>query len=996
MNRPLRFFLIGLATLAGLLLVATLLAFTPAVQTWAARRVLSGEPGYQVTLGRLAAGLHQVRVEGVRFQSGGTVLHLPAATADLAVIDAVGRDRLAIRSLVARGWTLDLTAANGAVSPAATAPATPEAAAAAVALVFRGIFTDLRLPADLVVDGVDLAGEVILPGPPGQPATRAQVTVQGGGLAGGREGAFTFAARFALAGADSPVRSLEVNGRLEATMDTPRTFTRLGARFDARAAGSALSSDVQLTAEVIAARVPGGENYTLNVQSLGKRLVDLQANYPAESARFGGVWKLDVRDTDLAPFALGRPLPAFEAVGAGMFESDTAFDVVHAAGRLQSSASRLGIFRPELDAIGVVGLFSEFDLTLHQGAVRVDRLLLNVSRPEAVLAVQSQQAFEFKPRTGELKVADPAADLVVIHLQDLPVRWLAPFAQPYVLTGGAIRGELTAGAAGGGLVVRTRTPLRLDGLALADSQRPLLAHLDVEAEASAAYSPLGWQVDLTALRFGRGATPWLTLAAKAGRRAGADQPIKATGRWSALLPALLQQPILEGTANLTGGRGQGDFTVSLGTSQALQANLRFDELAVSTGESLPTISADLRADTAADGRTEFNLPLVISQPARSRQSDLTVAGSLQAQGDSHQIEARVTSREVFLEDVQVLAAITAATSEAASTPADGGTEPRPFWAGFGGRIELALQRLHFLDQFEVSNVTGTVRLEPGSLKVPEIQLGLGQEGTAKVTGGLAFDPASHQPYVLDGDLNVRDFNPRTLFASLGSDQAATVDGRFDLNSHMTGRAATLPEVLGAAQGAVQLTSKAGVFHGLPVNVASKAESTSRIAAGVAAVGSLLGSVTGKKEYADIANRAQAVSEVSRLLAAIPYDQLSVKVTRDDARTARLEEFTLISPELRLSGDGRAAVEPGASILDGALAMEFKLRARGRAAHLLKYLGTLEGEPDVLGYTGCNLPLRIGGTLRAPDTSEINRTLTALAVEKSGAGDLLNKLLGGGK
>ncbi|MBX3750301.1 MAG: hypothetical protein KF897_09450 [Opitutaceae bacterium] len=996
MNRLLRFALIGLVSLAGVLLVATVLAFTPAVQTWAARRVLSGQPGYQVSLGRVAAGLRQVQVEAGRFQSGRARLDLPHATADLAVIDAIGRDRLMVRSLVARGWTLDLTAASGSTPAAAAAPATPEAAAAAVALVFRGIFTDLRLPVDLAVDGVDLAGEVILPGPPGQAPTRAQVILQGGGLSGGREGAFTFAARFALAGEASPVRSLEVNGRLEATMDTPRTFTRLGARFDARAAGPALSSDVQLTAEVIAARVPGGENYALNVQSLGKRLVDLQANYPAESARFGGVWKLDVRDTDLAPFALGRPLPAFEAVGAGMFESDTAFNVVHAAGRLQSSASRLGIFRPELDVVGVVGLFSEFDLTLHQGAVRVDRLLLNVSRPEPVLAVQSQQAFEFRPRTGELKVADPAADLVVIRLQDLPVRWLAPFVQPYVLTGGALRGELTAGAAGGGLVVRTRTPLRLDGLGLADSQQPLLAHLDVEAEATAEYSPLGWQVDLAALRLGGGAAPWLTLAAKAGRRAGADQPTKATGHWNVQLPALLQQPVLLGTANLTGGRGQGDFTVSLGRHREVQASLRFDELAVPTGENLPTIAADLRADTAADGRTDFNLPIVISQPAHRRQSDLAAAGSLQVQGGDVAIEARVTSREVFLDDVQVLGAIAAATAASTADPGRASAAPRPFWAGMSGRIELALQKLHLLEGFEVTDVAGTVRLEAGALKVPELRVGLGQEGSAKVAGGLVFDPASSQPYVLDGDVSVRDFNPRPLFASLGSGQSATVDGRFDLNSHMTGRAATLPDVLGAAQGAIQLTSKGGVFHGLPVNVASKAESTSRIAAGVAAVGSLLGSVTGKKEYADIANRAQAVSEISRLLAAIPYDQLSVKVTRDDPQTARLEDFTLISPELRLTGDGRSAVEPGASILDGALAMEFKLRARGRAAHLLKYLGTLEGEPDVLGYTGCNLPLRIGGTLRAPDTSEINRTLTALAVEKSGAGDLLNKLLGGGK
>jgi hypothetical protein len=187
-----------------------------------------------------------------------------------------------------------------------------------------------------------------------------------------------------------------------------------------------------------------------------------------------------------------------------------------------------------------------------------------------------------------------------------------------------------------------------------------------------------------------------------------------------------------------------------------------------------------------------------------------------------------------------------------------------------------------------------------------------------------------------------------------------------------------------------------VFHGLPVSVAGKVETTNRIASGVAAVGSLLGSMTGRKEYGDIASRAQAVSELSKTLSAIPYDQLSVIVVRDDTLAAVLKNFTLISPELRLTGVGEAGAKPGTSLLDGPLAMEFKLRARGRTAHLLKFLGALEAEPDELGYAACNLPLRIGGTLSQPDTGELNRALTNLAIDKSGAGELLNKLLGGGK
>ena len=998
MKRILRFVLIATASLAILLLLVAGLAFLPAFQTWAARRVLADQPGTTVSLGRLAAGLQQVKVETVHARQSGAVLTLPSAVADLAVLDAVRHDRVTVRHFTAKGWTLDLTqyVAPGRES-AAPGPTAPEAAATAVALVFNGIFSQLKLPVDLAVDGVELDGDLVLPGPPGQAATRAHVTLTGGGLAAGREGRFVFSSRITLAGADTPVNALEVHGNMEAAMDTPRTFTRLAARFDALAAGPALKQEVQLTAEIVAARVSGGENYTLNVQSLGKRLVDLQANYPIDSARFGGVWKLDLRDTDLAPFALGRSLPAFEAVGAGMFETDTGFAVVHAAGRLQSSASRLAIFQPELDAIGVIGLFSEFDLTLHGGAVRVDRLTLNVTRPDPVLTVQSQQPFEFNHRTGELKVANPAADLLVINLQGVPVRWLAPFVQPYDLTGGMVRGEFAAGAAGGGLVLRARTPLRINGLALAESGRPLLANIDLEVDAAAEYSPHGWQLDLTSLKAGSGAAPWLTASGRAGRLAGKDQIIKATGRWTAFLPGLMQQPVALGSASLERGQCQGEFTASLGPSQELQARLRFEDLmATDRKVVLPTITAELRADTAPDGQTVFNLPLVFENQARSRRTDLALTGSLQVLPEGFNTEARVTSREIFLEDVQVLAALAGAPVPAPGTSAPGPVESRPFWSGLSGQLSLALKKLHYNDLFEVSDVQGTLRLERGALQFSGLRAGLGEEGAAAVSGGLRFEPKSDRPYTFAGDLDVKSFNPKPLLLALNPDQAATVDGNFDVVSQLTGRAANLEELAEATKGDFQLTSKGGLFHGLPVSVASRAESTSRIAAGVAAVGNLLGSVTGKKEYADIANKAQAVSELSKALASIPYDQLSVTVARDDSLTTVLKDFALISPELRLTGGGQATVPPGASLLDGPLTMEFKLRARGHAAHLFKYLGVLEAEPDELGYFACNLPLRVGGSIRAPDTSEINRTLTNLALEKSGAGDLLNKLLGGGK
>jgi hypothetical protein len=262
---------------------------------------------------------------------------------------------------------------------------------------------------------------------------------------------------------------------------------------------------------------------------------------------------------------------------------------------------------------------------------------------------------------------------------------------------------------------------------------------------------------------------------------------------------------------------------------------------------------------------------------------------------------------------------------------------------------------------------------------------------------VTFDAKSATPYALAADLAVNDFDPAPLFKALNPGQPATVEGKFTVASKLAGKAVSLADLATGAHGDFQLTSKGGVFRGVPANYSTKVENTGKIAQGVALLGSLAGAVTGKKEYGDIANRAQAVAEFSKMLAAIPYDQLSVVLSRDESLNTVLKDFTLISPEMRLTGGGQATHKAGAPLLDEALAAEFKLRARGHTGDLLKYLGALDPATDELGYSACTLPLKVGGTLGKPDASEITNKLTSLAVEKSGALDLFNRLIpGGGK
>jgi hypothetical protein len=122
------------------------MAFMPSVQTWAAHRALAGR---NIDVGRVVIGLNRVELDNVHVYQPGVALALPAAEIDLPLLSAAGK-KVFIQILVAKGWTLDLTA-PGRKPKTAQAAAAP---AVATAAAFQGIFQKLHLPVDLVVDSV--------------------------------------------------------------------------------------------------------------------------------------------------------------------------------------------------------------------------------------------------------------------------------------------------------------------------------------------------------------------------------------------------------------------------------------------------------------------------------------------------------------------------------------------------------------------------------------------------------------------------------------------------------------------------------------------------------------------------------------------------------------------------------------------------------------------------------------------------------------------------
>lgn len=980
-----RLLLLAVGALVLLLAVAIAVAFNSTFQTWAARKAIASNPDLRATIGEVSAGTREVALRNLKYELNGAVLTLPAVDAELPVLSAATSKKVLLSKLVAKGWVLDLSGTNAVqVSPLAVAPGADPAALVppVAAQAFAGVFGQLQLPVDVAVDGLQLEGEVVLPEHRG----RVKVSISGGGIGAGKEGKLDLVANATLA--DPKVNAVEVRAGLIAAMDTPRTFSRLAARLDSAASGAQFPQGVKLTADLAASRAVAGESYSLAVVSGPRELINLQTNLPRDGQRLAGLWKVDVRDTDVTPFALGRPMPAFVAVGEGKFDTDTALATLHASGRLKATASRLEILAPELAMLGELTVASDFDLAERGGTFVVQKLEADIATAQPVAIVRTLQAFEFNPKTRALQAADAAKELVAISVQGVPVAWAKPFLKDIALSGGQLRGDFVATARGGGTTIRSVSPITLDGLSVAQGGKRLIENVDVSLSLSADYAPQGWQAEVSALSLKSAGASVLSLDAKAGQLAGKGQPLKATGKLVASMPGVLKQPVAAGMLAVTAGEAAIEFAGSFETKQEIQAKVALRNLAaLAEGKSvtLPTVSTDLRADIAADGKITFSAPLIIEKG--ERKSDLAVAGTFAKGKDQvRTIEAQLTGGQLVLNDAQILGA---ALPQKEPEPAKAGRDTAPPWTGIQGTVTLALKRVIYSDTFEVSDLTGRLRIDAGTVKLEGLQAGLGENGRANFDGSLTFNASNPQPYTLLADVAVKQFEVGSFFRAAAPDQPATVEGKFDLTSKLAARGEKLSELALAAGGEFQLTSRGGSFRGLPLEVGNLTENTGKIAGWL---GSALSSMKSKKEAPDVANKAQAVSEFAKALNPIAYDQLSIVVSRDAALNTTVKDFTLISPELRLTGGGTLLHRPGGSLLDDSMAMEFRLRARGRQGDLLKYLGVLENQTDDLGYLGCTLPVKISGRPASPDVSELKTKLVTVALEKSGLTDKAAELV----
>ena len=107
-----------------------------------------------------------------------------------------------------------------------------------------------------------------------------------------------------------------------------------------------------LQADVTAARTDFGETYAVSVVKGGQNVITINAALPRNGQAYEGTWQVDVRDADVAPFAFGKPLPEFAAMGASRAANTlAAIDVLVSFEAVQLLRDDQGLSRQRLDDV---------------------------------------------------------------------------------------------------------------------------------------------------------------------------------------------------------------------------------------------------------------------------------------------------------------------------------------------------------------------------------------------------------------------------------------------------------------------------------------------------------------------------------------------------------------------------------------------------------------------------------------------------------------------
>jgi hypothetical protein len=550
-----------------------------------------------------------------------------------------------------------------------------------------------------------------------------------------------------------------------------------------------------------------------------------------------------------------------------------------------------------------------------------------------------------------------------VSLVEIPLAWVQPWLSKDLRLNGSLGGAAVVSARDGGFAARVADFTVRDGRAVNAGQTVWQGGVSAPA-AALTYSPQGWQAEIPALTLAAGGAGQTLTGIRVAQAAGTGQPLSFELKAGAMDLAVLRQLAPALAPQLPAG-GTARFSAAGSLGEKKQVALKLALAGVTAGpqrQALPDATLDLRADITADGRITASAPVTLTRGAQK--SDLTLGGTFAPTKEGWNFDAQAAGDTVFVDDLKALAAL---------APEGGAPKAGPPWAGLAGTVRFSVKRVVFSPDY-ASSLAGTLTVAADGVTL-DTRGALGGASSSPFTlkAGVTHTPGGAEPYGLTAEAALADFD-------VGAWQH-TFEMKGTFSARLTSRAVALDALAERVQGKIQLTSRGGVTRLLAVSDEKSGVVQTVAGAGIAFVGSTAAGLIGRG--GPVGGVTKVIAQISDLLQEIRFDQLNVTVARNATRDLILEDFTLIAPEVRLTGRGRVLHTEGKELLDQPLGLQLQVAARGALGDMLRSVSLVADKPDGLGYLPLTVELpELGGTLRAPDRHAFYGTLTEHAALKA--------------
>lgn len=939
--------------ITGLIIVliagVLILVFNSSFQTALARKVLKDQ-AEEVRLEKLDLGLNGINVQDFYFKNDqGLVVKLKEADIHIDLLDAAFDEEIHISLFRAAELEIDISGLQ---------PPDPTDEGKKVTEVKEtekeSIPSEIKIPL-IWLDEVDIDNAVFIL----SEDRRVHLNVSGGKIEPQKTGVLKFLIHFSDQAEEAEIAQLKLNGHIELGQPSKGTL------------------DLGL---ILMGSSEESKDEMLNFKA--------QLNQAQNTITGGCTLGLD--KTKVAEFFKGTELPEFTVNSSIQYSFSMPTQAGELKGVFDVKMTELADLKPELQALEVLDLHSEFDLAFEGQSLSLKTLKTEVkdAQNKSILNLENLKTVSFDLAASESSLEKISGDLVKLKIQNLPVDWFAPFAPDLDISGDTISADFTLSQEKNSIGLTFNEPLSIKKVSLAQKGKPLLNEIDF------IFQP---QVDFDLERqSARIKLEKLNLASERSTIAdvGAqldlilpknEDPItlKATKIDVTVdLPQLFRQPVLATqVSEIASGKLtlQGDLTWGKTPTADCVINLNELKSTADLKSEIHSLNVKIKAEQEKDGTLLVEVPTKLIGSEGTSDIDLNLRYKMNEKEDDT-FDLKAKSKQMVVVDFQSLAqAFSPAPTDTDSdpfgtpqtevpqtlsaTPFDSEAPEKAFWAGYQGQVQTEFDKVLLPDGQVLQDLRTELKVESNRVEIETLRANL-DPSRFKMTGVVAFDQGQATPYDLKSKFELKDFDIGAFFKKVNPGQAPTMEAIIHLSGDVTGQWLNPDDLSQTAQGKLLFTSKNGLIRPFEQGAASEnstVQQGSQLVKEFQKIGELFGTqLEGVKEVGE-------VQDIFSYFEEIPFSECVVKINRAEDLDFKIEEFLIKNPELYLKGKGTITYQENVPITDLPLHINIQLAAKNKAAEILDDINLLTSDKDnedfILGPR-----YAIKGTVGAPDYS----------------------------